>query len=83
MRTVEKKAVSKMVRHNNYAERSFAVVKEFWRMYLTLSLHNLSWLTHSMVNGTHCCADVYGAQTNGTPITTIPAVSPDFQEAQP
>jgi hypothetical protein len=68
--TWEQKAVEKMVCHNNYAERPFAVVKEFWRMYPTLSLHNLSWLTHSMVNGTHRCAEVYGADAKGMPVTT-------------
>lgn len=66
----EQKAVEKMVCHNNFAERPFAVVKEFWRMYPTLSLHNLSWLSHSMVNGTHRCAEVYGADAKGMPVTT-------------
>jgi hypothetical protein len=66
----EQTAVEKMMCHNNFAERPFAVVKEFWRMYPTLSLHNLSWLTHSMVNGTHRCAEVYDADVKGIPVNT-------------
>ena len=66
----ENKAVEKMLCHNNHAERPFAVVKEFWRMYPSLSLQNLSWLTHSIVNGTHRCAEVFGHQNKNTPITT-------------
>ncbi len=38
----EKKAVGNMLCHNNHAEWPFAVVKEFWRMYPTLPLQNLS-----------------------------------------
>jgi hypothetical protein len=53
----EKEAVKHMVAHNNYAERPFAVVKAFARMYPSLSLRNLSHLTHSIVNGTHRCAE--------------------------
>jgi hypothetical protein len=56
----EKEAVQHMVSHNNYAERPFAVVKALSRMYPSLSLQNLSQLTHSIVNGTHRCADTYG-----------------------
>lgn len=66
----EKTAVSKMVSHNNYAERPFAVVKAFWRMYPSLSLYNLSWLGNSMLNGTHRCADVFGHHNKLTPVTT-------------
>ena len=66
----EKAAVSKMVCHNNYAERPFAVVKAFWRMYPSLSLYNLSWLGNSMVNGTHRCAEVFGQHNKLTPVTT-------------
>jgi hypothetical protein len=36
----EKDAVEKMVCHNNFAERPFATVKAFWRMYPSLSLYN-------------------------------------------
>ena len=56
--------------HNNHAERPFAVLKAFARMYPTLSLQNLSWLTHSLVNGTHRCADVFGRSKDGEPITS-------------
>ena len=41
----ENKAIAHMVSHNNYAERPFAVVKAFARMYPSLSLRNLSHLT--------------------------------------
>jgi hypothetical protein len=64
----EIKAVEKMVCHNNFAERPFAVLKAFARMYPTLSLENLSWLTHCIVNGTHRCAEVYGKVTKQTPV---------------
>ena len=53
----EKEAVKHMVAHNNYAERPFAVVKALARMYPSLSLRNLSHLTHSIINGTHRCAE--------------------------
>jgi hypothetical protein len=48
-----------MISHNNFAERPFAVVKALARMYPSLSLRNLSQLTHSIVNGTHRCAETY------------------------
>jgi hypothetical protein len=64
----EIKAVEKMVCHNNFAERPFAVLKAFARMYPTLSSENLSWLTHCIVNGTHRCAEVYGKVTKQTPV---------------
>jgi hypothetical protein len=66
----EKKAVQNMLSHNNHAERPFAVVKEFWRVYPTLSLQNLSWLSHSIENGTHRCADVFGSHNKQAPVTT-------------
>jgi hypothetical protein len=66
----EQKAVEKMLSHNNHAERPFTVLKAFARMYPTLSLHNLSWLTHSLVNGTHRCADVFGRSKDGEPISS-------------
>ena len=56
----EKEATKHMVAHNNYAERPFAVVKAFARMYPSLSLRNLSHLTHSLINGTHRCAEASG-----------------------
>ena len=56
----EKEAVKLMVSHNNFAERPFAVVKALARMYPSLSLQNLSQLTHSIVNSTHRCAETYG-----------------------
>jgi hypothetical protein len=65
----EKQAVQQMVSHNNYAERPFAVVKAFARMYPSLSLQNLSHLTHSLVNGTHCCAETFGKRNKDLPVT--------------
>jgi hypothetical protein len=56
----EIKAVSKMVCHNNHAERPFAVLKALAQLYPSLSLRNLSRLVHSLVNGTHRCADIFG-----------------------
>jgi hypothetical protein len=56
----EIKAVHKMVCHNNHAERPFAVLKALAQMYPSLSLRNLSRLVHSLVNGTHRCADTFG-----------------------
>ena len=56
----EKEATKHMVAHNNYAERPFAVVKALARMYPSLSLRNLSHLTHSLINGTHRCAEASG-----------------------
>jgi hypothetical protein len=53
----EMAAVKDMVAHNNFAERPFAVVKALARMYPSFSLRNLSHLTHSIVNGTHRCAE--------------------------
>jgi hypothetical protein len=53
-------AVNKMVCHNNHAERPFAVLKALAQMYPSLSLRNLSRLVHSLVNGTHRCADTFG-----------------------
>ncbi len=61
-----------MVSHNNYAERPFAVVKAFARMYPSLSLRNLSHLTHSIVNGTHRCADKFGGRCDSALTTTRP-----------
>ncbi len=66
----EIKAVRHMVAHNNYAERPFAVVKVFARMYPSLSLRNLSHLTHSLVNGTHWCGDTFGRRNKAVPVTT-------------
>ncbi len=60
----EKEAVKHMVSHNSYAERPFAVVKAFARMYPSPSLCNLSHFTHSIVNGTHRCADKFGGRSD-------------------
>ena len=72
----EKEAVQHMVSHNNYAERPFAVVKALSRMYPSLSLQNLSQLTHSIVNGTHRCADTYGQLKNqDSELTRLPGIA--------
>jgi hypothetical protein len=56
----EIKAVNKMVCHNNHAERPFAVLKALAQLYPSFSLRNLSRLVHSLVNGIHRCADIFG-----------------------
>jgi hypothetical protein len=68
----EKQAVQQMVSHNNYAERPFAVVKTFARIYPSLSLRNVSHLTHSLVNGTHCCAETFGRRIAEIALTAHP-----------
>jgi hypothetical protein len=49
----EVKACSFMLCHNNHAERPFAVLRQYKRLYPSLSLANLSKLSQSLVNGTH------------------------------
>jgi hypothetical protein len=49
----EVKACSFMLCHNNHAERPFAVLRQYKRLYPSLSLVNLSKLSQSLVNGTH------------------------------
>lgn len=46
-------ACKAMLCHNNHAERPFAVLRQYKRMYPSISLTNLSKLTLSLVNGTH------------------------------
>ena len=58
--TWELDAVKDMLSHNNHAERPFAVLRAFAKMYPALSLRNLAWLAHSLVNGTHRPARIYG-----------------------
>ncbi len=53
MEAWELEAVNGMLAHNNYAERPFAVLRAVWKMYPSLSLKNLGWLSHSLANGTH------------------------------
>jgi hypothetical protein len=42
-----------MLCHNNHAERSFAVLRQYKHLYPALSRENLSKLSQSLVNGTH------------------------------
>ena len=56
----ELEAVKGMMSHNNFAERPFAVLKAFAKTYPALSLRNLAWVTHSLVNGTHRPANTFG-----------------------
>ena len=56
----EIEAVKGMMSHNNFAERPFAVLKAFAKMYPALSLRNLAWLSHSLVNGTHRPSRTFG-----------------------
>ena len=53
-------AAKGMLAHNNAAERPFAVLRAFAKMYPALSLRNLAWLSHSLVNGTHRPAHTFG-----------------------
>jgi hypothetical protein len=46
-----------MLCHNNNAERPFAVLRQYQRMYPFISLKNLAWLSTTLVNGTHSPAD--------------------------
>lgn len=57
----ELQATKHMLSHNNHAERPFAVLRAFAKMYPALSLRNLSWLAHSLVNGTHRPERLFGA----------------------
>ena len=69
-------ATKDMVAHNNFAERPFAVVKALARMYPSLSLRNLSHLTHSIVNGTHRCADALSLESSaGTGSTRVAGIA--------
>jgi hypothetical protein len=56
----ETKAAKHMLCHNNNAERPFAVARAFNRLYPAITLYNLSHLSHSLVNGTHRPAHVFG-----------------------
>jgi hypothetical protein len=49
----ELKMCRAMLCHNNAAERPFAVLRQYKRLYPSLSIENLAKLTHSLVNGTH------------------------------
>jgi hypothetical protein len=49
----ELEAASTMLCHSNAAERPFAVLRQYKRMYPSLSIRNLAKLVHSIVNGTH------------------------------
>jgi hypothetical protein len=65
MTSWELAAVKGMLSHNNYAERPFAVLRAVWKMYPSLSLKNLGWLSHSLANGTHRPAQTYGVSRDG------------------
>jgi hypothetical protein len=49
----ELKTCRAMLCHNNAAERPFAVLRQYKRLYPSISIQNLAKLTHSLVNGTH------------------------------
>ena len=49
----EVRACKAMLCHNNHAERPFAVLRHYKRVFCSLSLTNLSKLSQSLVNGTH------------------------------
>ena len=69
--TWELEAASKMLCHNNAAERPFAVLRQYKRMYPSLSLGNLCKLIHSIINQTHRPAsnvNAAGIAISGDPI---------------
>ncbi len=49
----ELKMCRAMLCQNNTAERPFAVLRQYKRLYPSLSIENLAKLTHSLVNVTH------------------------------
>ena len=49
----EVKSCKAMLCHNNHAERPFAVLRQYKRLYPSMSVPNLSKLSQSLVNGTH------------------------------
>jgi hypothetical protein len=49
----ELKACRSMLCHNNHAERPFAVLRQYKRLYPSMSVPNLSKVSQSLVNGTH------------------------------
>ncbi len=53
----ENTAVEGMLCHNNNAERPFAVLRSYKRMYPSISLRNLSKLSQAMVSESHLPAD--------------------------
>jgi hypothetical protein len=57
----ELQTVKGMLSHNNHAERPFAVLRSYAKMYPSLSLRNLAWLSHCLVNGTHRPARIFGS----------------------
>jgi hypothetical protein len=56
----ESKAAQDMLCHNNNAERPFATMRAYNKLYPAMTAQNLSWLSHSLVNGTHRPAHVFG-----------------------
>ena len=53
----EEKAAEGLLCHNNNAERPFAVLRLYKRMYPSISLRNLSKISLTIVSGTHRPAD--------------------------
>ncbi len=53
----EEEAAAGMLRHNNNAERPFAVVRSYKRMYPAVSIRNLSRLSQTLVSGSHTPAE--------------------------
>jgi hypothetical protein len=56
----ETSAAKNMLCHNNNAERPFATMRAYHNIYPAMTLQNLSWLGHSLVNETHRPAHVFG-----------------------
>jgi hypothetical protein len=64
------KACRSMLCHNNHAERPFAVLRQYKRLYPSMSVPNLSKVSQSLVNETHrpgCNGLVAGAALTANP----------------
>jgi hypothetical protein len=71
-----------MLCHNNAAERPFAVLRQYQRLYPSLSIENLAKLTTSIVNGTHRPA--LKGQSAGVALTSHPHPRPAiYREPKP
>ena len=57
----------------HYLHSFIQVLRAYARLYPSLSLRNLSWLTHSLVNGTHRPARLEGKTKNGKESIIKPA----------
>jgi hypothetical protein len=66
----EEEAADGMLCHNNNAERPFAVLRSYKRMYPSISIRNLSRLSQTLVSGSHAPAEK--GQLAGVALTADP-----------